>query len=177
MADRRPRNQRPRRRGGKGRLVERAVIERQQRAIGELQEELTPEVEALRGTIDREQVVARIRERATTLALSRATADVSTVVEGALDEIFGLGPLEPPLRDAAVRAIRIDGPEIYVHDEPLDRGFRDAAHARRVVDRILAAVGRDLGRSPSGLEVTMVDGSTVRARLEGERVIVDILRP
>ncbi|MCA9489919.1 MAG: hypothetical protein KC621_08345 [Myxococcales bacterium] len=153
------------------------MIERQQRAIGELEVELQPEVEALRGTVEREQVVERIRERATAIARTRGDGDVSTVVEGALDEIFGLGPLEPPLRDAAARVIRIVGPEIFVQDEPVERGFRDATHARRVVDRILAAVGRDLGASPAGVDVTMMDGSTLRARLEGEQLVVDIRRP
>lgn len=176
MADRRPRSQRPRRRGGKGRLADLAALERHQASVAELQQTLTPEAEALRGS-DRDQVVEQIRARATELARERVTGDVEEVVEATLDEIFGLGPLEPLLRDTDVRTIRLDDIHLYADGEPVTWGFRDPAHARRVIDRILAAVGLDLAASPGGVRATMVDGSTVRAKLAGPALQVHITRP
>lgn len=178
MADNRPRSQRPRKRGGKRRIADLAVIERHNQHISALQQALQPEAESLRGTTgDRTEVVASIRAQATELAKQRLDGDVSDVVEAALDEIFGLGPLEPVLRDPDIRSLRIEGADLYADGTQVPRGFRDAEHARSVIDRILAAVGKDLSRSPDGVDAAMLDGSTVRARLDGSVLRVDIARP
>ena len=177
MADKRPRSHRPRRRGGQGRLANRAVVQRQNQHISALQAALEPEVEALAGSATRQEVVDRIRTQATRLARQRVEGDVSTVVEATLDEIFGLGPLEPVLRDPDNHTIRIDDAEVQANGQPVERGFRDAAHARSMLDRILAAVGLELDASPEGVFATMIDGSTVRARLDGGVLRVDIRRP
>jgi len=177
MADQRPRNQRPRKRGGKNRMAERAVAQRHNQHISALQEALESEAQALAAAdTPREEVVDRIRAQATSLAQERLEGDVSTVVDGALDEIFGLGPLEPVLRDREVHTIRIDGADLFGNGEPLARGFRDDDHARRVIDRILAAVGQDLAASPDGVKATMMDGSTLQAHLDGDRLHVSIRR-
>jgi hypothetical protein len=173
--DNRPRNQRPRSRGGQRRTVDLAVAERQQQSVRALQEALQPELGAITG--DRGQVVERVRARATELALERRAGDVGPVVEAALDEIFGLGPLEPLLRDRAVRRIRVEGAALYADGERVVWGFRDEDHARSLIDRILRAVGQDLAASPGGVSATMVDGSTLRARLDGPGLRVDIARP
>ena len=176
MADKRPRSDRPRKRGGKGRLADLAVVRRQQQAVSELQRTLQPEAEALEGTSSRREVVDQIRTRATALAQQRTEGDVATVVEAALDEIFGLGPLEPLLRDPVYHNIRVDGVDLYAEGKQAPIGFRDAAHARSVIDRIMAAAGKDLGASPEEVFATMVDGSTVRARLDGDVVKAEIVR-
>ena len=162
MADRRPRNQRPRSRGGKNRLAQQAAAERQNAHISALQEALEPAAHALAATTDPESVVDAIRQQATTLASQRTTGDVASLVEATLDEIFGLGPLEPVLRDPAVRVIRIEGAQVFGQDEPV-RGLRDVAHAQSVLSRILAAVGRSFDDGP--VEVEMLDGSRLEARL------------
>jgi pilus assembly protein CpaF len=176
MADRRPRNQRPRTRGGKSRLADLAAVERQQQSVRELQEALQPEAEALSSS-DRHEVVDHIRARAVELAQQRAQGDVAPVVEATLDEIFGLGPLEPLLRDPANRTIRLDGIHLSADGEAVDWGFRDDAHARSVIDRILASVGEDLATTSGDVRVTMMDGSTVLARLVGPSLQVRITRP
>jgi len=78
------------------------------------------------------------------------------------------------LRDKQVRRLRIEGENLFAGDEQV-RGFRDPAHARRVIDRILNAVGQNLDQGP--VEATMMDGSQLRARLEGDELRVDIQRP
>jgi pilus assembly protein CpaF len=177
VADSRPRNQRPRKRGGKSRLADRAVIERHNQHISALREALEPEAESLVASVPRVEVVDRIRAQATAMAKARLEGDVSEVVEATLDEIFGLGPLEPLLRDPQIRTLRLEGADLYAEGERVARGFRDEAHAHTVINRILAAVDKTLNDGPDGVAATMLDGSTVRARLDGGRLRVDITRP
>ncbi len=177
MADKRPRRERPRRRGGKGRLADRAVVQRRQQHVSALQQALQPELASLADAVPRGEIVDRLRARATQLAQQRVEGDVEPVVEATLDEIFGLGPLEPVLRDRDNRTLRIDGADLYADGEPVARGFRDAEHARRLIDRILTSVGEDLDASPGGVHATMIDGSTLHARIEGSVLKVDITRP
>lgn len=175
MADGRPRSQRPRRRAGR-RLADLAAVERRERSVLELKQTLEPEVESLRGTVDRVEVVERIRARATALAEERGTRDPAAVVSLALDEIFGLGPLEPLLRDRSVRALRVEGATLFADGAPVERGFRDEEHARAVVERILRAVGSAFD-GHRWVHVSLVDGSSLRARLDGQIVHADVRRP
>lgn len=178
MADRRPRSERPRSRAGKDRRVDLAVRERQHRSVDELRRELEPEVHVVRlEGVERLALVERIRVRATELAEQRGTSDVGLVVEATLDELFGLGPLEPVLRDRAVRVIRVEGAELYADDAPVAWGFRDAAQARATIERILGAVGQTFDASTPELTAQLVDGSVMRASLDGGTVRVRIVRP
>ena len=177
MSEKRPRNKRPRNRGGKRRISDLAIVKRHNQHISALTEVLQPEAESLAGSVDRIQVVDRIREQATALAQERLEGDVTEVVEATLDEIFGLGALEPLLRDSSIHSLRIVGAELFAEGEQVERGFRDEAHARQVIGRILAAVGMDLGHAGEGVNATMMDGSEVRARVVDSVLSVDIIRP
>lgn len=176
MSDNRNRSDRPRRRGGQRRLADLAVAHRHQEHIAHLQQALAPEAEALGDSTPATEVVDRIRSKATMLARERLEGDVAPIVEAALDEIFGLGPLEPLLRDPDISTIRIEDAVLFANGERSPRGFRDVAHATQVVGRILAAAGRDLASSPQGVDATMMDGSRVQARLDGTVLHVDIRR-
>ena len=173
MPDNRPRNKRPRNRSGKGRLAERAALERHHRSVLSLQQVLQPEAEAMKASSSPE-VVEHIRARATELAEQRAPADVDAIVDATLDEIFGLGPLEPLLQDSTVRRIRLEGVDLFADDAPAV-GFRDPAHARGVFDRILNAVGKTLEQAE--VTATMLDGSTVDVRSDGTSLWAEIVRP
>ena len=81
MADNRPRNKRPRNRGGKRRLADKAIIQRHNQHISALQQALQPEAESLRHTSeDRREVVDRIRAQATELAQQHTTLVPSVFV-------------------------------------------------------------------------------------------------
>ena len=177
MSDKRPRNQRPRNRGGKRRMSNLAIVKRHNQHISAMTEVLQSETQSLAESMDSNQVVERIRERATALAQERLEGDVTEVVEATLDEIFGLGPLEPLLRDSSIHSLRIVGADLFAEGEQLERGFRDEAHARQVISRILAAVGMDLSQAADGVNATMMDGSEVRARVVDSVLSVDIIRP
>ena len=176
MSDKRPRNQRPRNRGGKRRMSNLAIVKRHNQHISAMTEVLQSETQSLAESMDSNQVVERIRERATALAQERLEGDVTEVVEATLDEIFGLGALEPLLRDSSIHSLRIVGAELFAEGEQVERGFRDEAHARQVISRILAAVGMDLSQAADGVNATMMDGSTVRARFDGSVLSADIIR-
>ena len=142
------------------------------------------EVKAVRDT-----VVMRIDLGARGLDLvdaARAAANALTadreLVEAVLDEIFGLGALEAVLRDPAVRAFRYhpgsglnamrDGAE-----QAVERGFRDDAHARRMIERILGALDLRVPGAHGETTGTLGDGSTVRAWWVGDRVAFEVVRP
>lgn len=90
------------------------------------------------------------------------------VVLEVLDDILGLGPLEPLLRDSNVSEIMVNGAgTVYVErrgvlqHEPA--AFRDEAHLRRTIERIVARVGRRIDESSPMVDARLADGSRVNA--------------
>ena len=88
------------------------------------------------------------------------------LVQAVLHELVGLGPLEPLLEDDAVTEIMVNGPgQIYV--ERLGRlslteaCFDDEAHLRRIIERILAPLGRRADDSSPLADGRLADGSRV----------------
>lgn len=176
MADRRSRSDRPRRRGGRGRLADQAGIRRQHEHVATLRDALQSELESAESA-PTPDVVEQVRLRATALARAHDIGDPGAVVEATLDELFGLGPLEPLLHDPEVRVIRAEDEALWADDEPVRRGFRNAAHARAVWGRILASRGAEATTNSADVRVEMADGSTVRAWLEGPVLHAVIERP
>jgi len=83
-----------------------------------------------------------------------------------LDEMVGLGPLEPLLRDPTVSDILINGHEcVYVERkgllEPVAVRFADEAHLLRIVNRIVAGVGRRVDELQPLCDARLLDGSRV----------------
>ena len=85
-----------------------------------------------------------------------------------LDEVFGLGPLEPLLADPSVSDILVNTyKQVYVERrgmlEPTNVQFRDDAHLMSIIDRIVAAIGRRVDESSPMVDARLVDGSRVNA--------------
>ena len=85
-----------------------------------------------------------------------------------LDEVFGLGPLEPLLADPTVSDILVNGHRrIYVERKGLleQTGiqFRDDAHLMAIIDRIVSAIGRRVDESSPMVDARLADGSRVNA--------------
>ncbi len=83
-------------------------------------------------------------------------------------EMFGLGPLEPLLRDPSVNDILVNGPkQIYVERsgklELTNISFYDEQHLRHVVTRIVGMVGRRIDESSPMVDARLKDGSRVNA--------------
>jgi pilus assembly protein CpaF len=85
-----------------------------------------------------------------------------------LDDVFGLGPLEPLLRDPEISDILVNNSNrIFVERrgklEELDVSFRDDKHLLQIIDRIVSAVGRRVDESSPMVDARLADGSRVNA--------------
>src|SRR6202044_779681 len=85
-----------------------------------------------------------------------------------LDEVFGLGPLEPLLRDPGVSDILVNNRNsVYVERrgilEETAATFRDDRHLMQVIDRIVSRVGRRVDESSPMVDARLPDGSRVNA--------------
>ncbi|MEO6698683.1 MAG: CpaF family protein [Paraperlucidibaca sp.] len=100
------------------------------------------------------------------LPLSRYEAD--RLAEELVDELVGFGPIEPLLRDSSVTEIMVNGADriFYERDGVIQRSqlrFVDDNHVARVIQRILAPIGRRLDESSPMVDARMPDGSRVNA--------------
>ncbi len=96
------------------------------------------------------------------------TAKRNALVKELSDDILGYGPLEPPLNDETITEIMVNGPNsVYAEREgkmvKLPSGFIDENHLRRVIDRIVAQVGRRIDESSPMVDARLLDGSRVNA--------------
>ncbi len=100
------------------------------------------------------------------LPLNRAERD--RLVDEILDEIMGLGPLEPLLADPTITDILINGPDtVYVERggklERVDVRFNSNAHLMQIIDRIVSKVGRRIDESNPMVDARLEDGSRFNA--------------
>jgi pilus assembly protein CpaF len=92
----------------------------------------------------------------------------SRIQSDLLDEVFGLGPLEPLLRDPKVSDILINSKDIVFIERggKLQRAecrFRDDRHLLQIIDRIVSRVGRRVDESSPMVDARLPDGSRVNA--------------
>jgi pilus assembly protein CpaF len=85
-----------------------------------------------------------------------------------LDEVFGLGPLEPLLRDAKISDILVnDKDHVFIEKGGLlqraNTSFRDDRHLLQIIDRIVSRVGRRVDESSPMVDARLPDGSRVNA--------------
>ena len=85
-----------------------------------------------------------------------------------LDEVFGLGPLEPLLRDKGISDILVNTHKnVFVERggqlEKVAANFQDDRHLMRVIDRIVSGVGRRVDDSSPMVDARLLDGSRVNA--------------
>ena len=105
-----------------------------------------------------------IAEEGTPLSMTEREVILGDVI----DEVFGLGPLEPLLRDPAVSDILVNTyKHVYVERsgklERLPTTFQDDKHLMRVIDRIVSGVGRRVDDSSPMVDARLPDGSRVNA--------------
>lgn len=85
-----------------------------------------------------------------------------------LDEVFGLGPLEPLLADPTISDILVNGyKRVYIERkgmlEQTNVQFRDDVHLMAIIDRIVSAIGRRIDESSPMVDARLADGSRVNA--------------
>jgi pilus assembly protein CpaF len=84
------------------------------------------------------------------------------------DEVTGLGPIEPFLRDPTVSDVLVNTyRQVYIERrgklERTEARFKDDAHLRRTIDKIVSAVGRRIDESSPMVDARLADGSRVNA--------------
>ena len=124
------------------------------------------------GNLDGKTARSRIRE-ATQRLMNDESAPLSASMRQRItleieDEILGLGPLEPLLRDAGIADIMINGYDtVYIERHgkihTTDVRFRDNAHLLNILDRIVSSVGRRIDESSPMVDARLADGSRVNA--------------
>jgi pilus assembly protein CpaF len=122
--------------------------------------------------LEHEQVIDAIR-RVTHDLLQQESVPLNfeereRLVGQVLDEIFGLGPLEPLIQDPDISDILVNTwKHVYIERagklEPTDVRFQDDRHLLQVIDRIVSAVGRRIDDSSPMVDARLPDGSRVNA--------------
>ncbi len=122
--------------------------------------------------VDRSQVVETIRRVVHDLLSQEMvplTFDEREVLIGqVLDEIFGLGPLEPLIQDPTISDILVNThSNVFIERngklERTDVRFQDDRHLLQVIDRIVSAVGRRIDDSSPMVDARLPDGSRINA--------------
>jgi len=114
----------------------------------------------------RETVVRTARELLQQEDLRFPGVSREELLDSVADEVLGLGPLEPLLRDAAVSEVMVNDIDrvYYEVDGRIFRApirFRDRAHLMRIIERIVAPLGRRIDESSPMVDARLPDGSRV----------------
>ena len=136
----------------------------QNRLINELDPklDLTNQVEVRRQI---EELFGKIADEEG-LALTRA--ERVRMLEQITDEILGLGPLEPLLRDETITEVMVNGPQqVYIEREGklelTNVTFQNDEHVMKIIQRIIAPIGRRVDESSPMVDARLADGSRVNA--------------
>jgi pilus assembly protein CpaF len=136
----------------------------QNRLINELDPklDLTNQVEVRRQI---EELFGRVADEEG-LALTRA--ERVRMLEQITDEILGLGPLEPLLRDEVITEVMVNGPQqVYIEREGrlelTNVTFQNDEHVMKIIQRIIAPIGRRVDESSPMVDARLADGSRVNA--------------
>src|SRR5271154_1911513 len=128
-------------------------------------------LEAL-ATIDNQRVRAEVRQAVISLIDSEPTLlsslEKQQISDEVLDEVFGLGPLEPLLQDPGISDILVNTyKQVYIERRGLleltNVAFRDNQHLLRIIDKIVSQVGRRIDESSPMVDARLMDGSRVNA--------------
>ncbi len=116
----------------------------------------------------REEVLILIRTSVNSEAVPLSFAERERLAREILDEIFGLGPLEPLLKDPSISDILVNRfDRVYIERggklEPTGLSFKDNGHLMQIIDRIVSRVGRRIDESSPMVDARLADGSRVNA--------------
>src|SRR5260221_3064501 len=114
----------------------------------------------------RQQIQQLVTQYIVVERLALNTQELNEFVAEILNEMTGLGPLEPLLKDPTINDILINGHECtYVERhgvlEPIACRFKDEAHLLRIINKIVSAVGRRVDESHPLCDARLLDGSRV----------------
>jgi pilus assembly protein CpaF len=116
----------------------------------------------------RREVAAIVNELLTSDGTALNAKEFSLLIEELLDEVLGLGPLEPLLKDPTITDILVNTHrQVFVERggvlESTTARFQDERHLLRIIDRIVSAVGRRVDESQPWVDARLADGSRINA--------------
>src|SRR5215472_2415635 len=123
-------------------------------------------VATVRDERTRRQVLGVIQDLVSNLKTPMSGPEKERLSLEVLDEVFGLGPLEPLLQDPTISDILVNGyKEVYVERagllEETQIMFKDNSHLSHIIDKIVSAVGRRVDESSPMVDARLPDGSRV----------------
>jgi len=123
-------------------------------------------VATVRDSRIRTQVFAVIQDLVANLTVPMSGPEKERLALEVLNEVFGLGPLEPLLQDPTISDILVNGyRSIWVERagilEQTDVMFRDDSHLMHIIEKIVSAVGRHVDESSPMVDARLLDGSRV----------------
>ncbi|WP_308915653.1 CpaF family protein [Jannaschia sp. LMIT008] len=116
----------------------------------------------------RAEIVAITSDELAEMGVILGKEDRQTLNAELFDEVMGLGPLEPLLKDETVNDILVNGPHnIFIERagklEKSEIRFKDERHLLRIIDKIVSAVGRRVDESNPYVDARLKDGSRFNA--------------
>jgi pilus assembly protein CpaF len=116
----------------------------------------------------RREVAALVNELLTSEGTALNAKEFGLLIDELLDEVLGLGPLEPLLKDPTVTDILANTHrQVFVERngllEETPVRFQDERHLLRIIDRIVSAVGRRVDESQPWVDARLADGSRINA--------------
>ena len=123
-------------------------------------------VATVRDDRTRRQVFGVIQELVSNLKIPLSGPERERLSLEVLDEVYGLGPLEPLLQDPSISDILVNGAkDVYVERagilEETKIMFKDNAHLMHIIDKIVSAIGRHVDESSPMVDARLADGSRV----------------
>jgi pilus assembly protein CpaF len=151
----------PRRSARLGEELEQLVYRFHKRLIDELEAE---KLESMPPDKRREAVQDAVKALLARESLNALVRDA--VAARVVDEVVGLGPLEPLLHDSSISEVMVNAPdEVYFERDGImyqsDVRFRDTNHVMQIVERIIAPLGRRVDESSPMVDARLADGSRV----------------
>jgi pilus assembly protein CpaF len=122
----------------------------------------------LQDTRGRQQLLNLILQLVADCGVPLSAAERSRLANEVMDEVFGLGPLEPLLQDTSVTDILVNTANaVYVERggllEKTDVVFKDNHHLMHIIEKIVSKVGRRVDESSPMVDARLSDGSRVNA--------------
>ena len=110
------------------------------------------------------EIAAIVSEALDEMSVALNKEDRTILNQDLFDEVMGLGPLEPLLKDETVNDILVNGPKrIFIERNGkltlTDITFKDERHLLRIIDKIVSAVGRRVDESNPYCDARLADGS------------------
>ena len=138
------------------------------RVQGRLVNELDPKLDLSNQVEVRRQIEELFGKIADEEGLALTRAERVRMLEQVTDEILGLGPLEPLLRDESVTEVMVNGPQqVYVEREGrlelTNVTFQNDEHVMKIIQRIIAPIGRRVDEASPMVDARLADGSRVNA--------------